>query len=59
MRGIRTAIGATTINPTLLTSAERLRYQGYVRRPDAGDSPESDPNNDPTEVENATIGFET
>jgi transposase len=34
MRGIRTAIGATTINPALLTSAERLRYQGYLRRQD-------------------------
>jgi hypothetical protein len=35
MREIRTAIGATTINPTLLTSAESLRYQGYLRRQDA------------------------
>jgi transposase len=35
MRGIRTAIGATTINPALLTCAERLRYQGYLRRQDA------------------------
>jgi transposase len=35
MRGIRTAIGATTINPELLTCAERLRYQGYLRRQDA------------------------
>jgi transposase len=34
MRGIRTAIGATTINPALLTCAERLRYQGYLRRQD-------------------------
>jgi transposase len=32
MRVIRTAIGATAINPDLLTHAERLRYQGYVRR---------------------------
>ena len=32
MRTIRTAIGATTINPELLTSAERLQYDGYVRR---------------------------
>ena len=32
MRPIRTAIGATTINPELLTSAERLQYDGYVRR---------------------------
>src|SRR3984957_5256174 len=38
MRGIRTVIGATTINPTLLTSAERLRYQGDLRRQDAHDS---------------------
>jgi transposase len=35
MPGIRTAIGATTINPTLLTSAERLRYQGYLQRQEA------------------------
>jgi transposase len=34
MRGIRTAIGATTINPELLTCAEKLRYQGYLRRQD-------------------------
>lgn len=33
MRLIRAAIGAaTTINPELLTSAERLQYDGYVRR---------------------------
>jgi Transposase len=32
MRAIRTAIGATTINPELLTRAERLQYEGYLRR---------------------------
>ena len=32
MRPIRAAIGATVINPTLLTSAERLQYEGYLRR---------------------------
>jgi len=32
MRHIRTAIGATTINPHLLTAAERLQYEGYLRR---------------------------
>ena len=32
MRPIRAAIGATTINPELLTSAERLQYDGFVRR---------------------------
>jgi transposase len=32
MRQIRSAIGATTINPELLTSAERLQYEGYLRR---------------------------
>jgi transposase len=32
MRSIRTAIGATTINPELLTCAERLQYEGYLRR---------------------------
>jgi hypothetical protein len=32
MRVIRTASGATTINPKLLTCAERLQYKGYLRR---------------------------
>jgi transposase len=32
MRQIRTAIGATTINPELLTAAERLQYEGYQQR---------------------------
>jgi transposase len=32
MRQIRTAIGATTINPALLTAAEKLQYDGYLRR---------------------------
>jgi transposase len=34
MRQIRSAIGATTINPALLTAAERLQYEGYLRRED-------------------------
>jgi transposase len=32
MRQIRSAIGAMTINPELLTAAERLQYEGYLRR---------------------------
>lgn len=32
MRQIRAAVGATAINPDLLTSAERLQYEGYLRR---------------------------
>ncbi len=32
MRQIRAAIGAATINPDLLTAAERLQYDGYLRR---------------------------
>jgi transposase len=32
MRSIRTAIGASTIDPALLTAAERLQYEGYLRR---------------------------
>jgi transposase len=35
MSRIRTAIGATTINPKLLTCAEKLRYQGFLRRQDS------------------------
>jgi transposase len=34
MRPIRAAIGATVIDPTLLTNAERLQYEGYLRRED-------------------------
>ncbi len=32
MRQIRIVIGATTIDPKLLTAAERLQYEGYLRR---------------------------
>ena len=32
MRPIRATIGATTINPELLTCAERLQYEGFLRR---------------------------
>jgi transposase len=34
MRAIRSAIGSTTITPQLLTSAEKLRYESYLRRED-------------------------
>jgi transposase len=32
MRSIRVAIGATKIDPDLLTCAEKLQYEGYLRR---------------------------
>jgi transposase len=32
MRATRIALGATTIDPNLLTCAERLQYEGYLRR---------------------------
>src|SRR5271166_1734073 len=32
MRQIRSAIGAATINPALLTAAERIQYDGYLHR---------------------------
>jgi transposase len=32
MRAIRSAIGAATIDPKLLSSAERLQYEGFLRR---------------------------
>lgn len=32
MRAIRSAIGWTTISPELLTSAQKLRYESYLRR---------------------------
>src|ERR1700722_13713024 len=34
MRAIRSAIGTPTITPELLTSAEKLRYESYLRRED-------------------------
>lgn len=35
MRQIRSAIGAATINPELLTAAERIQYEGHLRREEA------------------------
>jgi transposase len=32
MRQIRSAIGATTIDPKLLTAAEHIQYEGFLRR---------------------------
>lgn len=35
MRQVRMAIGSATVNPKLLTGAERLQYKGYLRREEA------------------------
>jgi transposase len=35
MRQVRAAIGAATIDPDLLTAAERIQYEGYLQREDA------------------------
>jgi transposase len=32
MRQVRSAIGTATIDPSLLTAAERIQYEGYLRR---------------------------
>ena len=34
MRAVRGVLGATTIDPTLLTAAERLQHEGFLRRED-------------------------
>lgn len=34
MRQVRAAVGSLTINPELLTAAERIQYDGYLRRED-------------------------
>jgi hypothetical protein len=34
MRPVRAAVGSATINPDLLTAAERIQYEGYLRRED-------------------------
>lgn len=38
MRLIRRSVGAATINPDLLTAAERLQYEGYLRREETNTS---------------------
>jgi hypothetical protein len=35
MRQVRAAIGATTVDPKLLTAAESIQYEGYLRRQEA------------------------
>ena len=32
MRAVRSALGAAAIDPALLTAAERLQHEGFVRR---------------------------
>ncbi len=34
MRAVRSVLGATTIDPALLTAAERLQHEGFLRRKD-------------------------
>ena len=34
MRQVRAALGAATVDPRLLTAAEKLQYEGYLRRED-------------------------
>lgn len=34
MQAVRTALGATVVDPALLTAAEKLQYEGYLRRED-------------------------
>ncbi|KQO64200.1 hypothetical protein ASF22_21565 [Methylobacterium sp. Leaf87] len=38
MAAIRTAVGAATIDPERLTCAERLQYDGYLRRKATGEA---------------------
>jgi transposase len=38
MRQIRGVIGATTVNPALLASAERIQYEVYLRREEMNDA---------------------
>ncbi|MEE7459660.1 hypothetical protein MPAR168_22315 [Methylorubrum populi] len=32
MRQVREVVGVATIDPALLTAAERIQYEGYLRR---------------------------
>lgn len=38
MSVVRKAVGATTVDPDLLTSAERLQYEGFLRREQANET---------------------
>ncbi len=38
MAAIRTAVGATTVESERLTSAERLQYEGHLRRDATGEA---------------------
>lgn len=38
MRAIRSAIGSSIVDPKLLTRAERLQYDGYLRRQETNES---------------------
>ena len=38
MRQIREALGGAIIDPALLTAAEKLQYEGYLRREDVNDA---------------------
>ena len=35
MREVREVVGAATLDPALLTAAERIQYEGYLRREEA------------------------
>ena len=35
MRQVREVVGTATINPALLTAAERIQYEGFLRREEA------------------------
>ena len=35
MRQVREVVGAATIDPELLTAAERIQYEGYLQREEA------------------------
>ena len=38
MRQVRAALGVSTVDPSLLTAAEKLQYDGYLRREDVNDA---------------------
>lgn len=35
MRQVREVVGAATVDPELVTAAERIQYEGYLRREEA------------------------
>jgi len=56
MRQIRRAVGGAVIDPKLLTYAERLQYEGYLRRQETNEAPGAIETRDPNQADREAHG---